>query len=358
MKNYIRTILLVVLGAALVATSANAQARRWQLAPPQNGGMAAWHQLATNGQKQVDEKRSQYTWVELDPLHTGAGYCYADAHAINNSDQVIVDWSDPNDPTCYTWHASLWEKGKWTLVDYPFDPSCGEQQTYLTSITDWGFAFGTWWSLCDYYYEPAAGIDVKSKRWSSLPDIPGFYNQGISMSDNGLAAGFAWNADNTVFKHWVWDGSKYIFPTFKHNWDVNTWWAGPLFINNRGQIAGEYFDTTLNRERGYLQEGSNITSFDAPNAPDGTKPTGTWVNGMNNDGFLLLVGEYDNPNSPYYPDTSFLFKAGKFTALPNPPGTYGVMSYPAVFGVNERGDMVGRWWDTNNQAHTYIAFKH
>jgi hypothetical protein len=45
---------------------------------------------------------------------------------------------------------------------------------------------------------------------------------------------------------------------------VNTGWAGPIFINNRGQIAGEYFDKTLGYERAYLQEGSRITILDVP----------------------------------------------------------------------------------------------
>ena len=161
MKNYIRTILLLTLGVALATASASAQARRNQLAPPQNGGMAAWHQLATDGQNQADSKQAKYTFVELDPQGKGPGYCYADAFAINTSDQVVVNWEEGDN--CEIGHASLWDRGKWKLLDYPVDPNCAAPNTYLTSLTDWGFALGTYWSACPY--EPAGGVYVKTRRW-------------------------------------------------------------------------------------------------------------------------------------------------------------------------------------------------
>ena len=149
MKNLIRRTWMLALGIVVFAGGASAQARQHQLAPRQNGGMAAWHQLA-DGQKKLDSRQSQYTWLELDPLGTATGYCYADPHAINNSEQIVVNWGDPNDPTCGIFHASLWDKGKWKLLDYPVDPNCAEPATYLTSITDWGHAFGGYWSSCPY----------------------------------------------------------------------------------------------------------------------------------------------------------------------------------------------------------------
>jgi len=354
MKISIRTVCFVILGVVLAAVSASAQAKRWQLAPPLNGGMAASQpvaadsKLATSAPKKLNPEQSRYTWLELDPLGTGKGYCYADAHAINDFDQVVVDWSDPSD--CNILHASLWDKGNWKLLDYAVDPNCAEPASYLTSINIWGFAFGTYWSGCPY--EPAGGVNVKSTHWTLLPDIPGYpYNQGFSMNDFGVAVGVDANLDMTVFQHWIWDGHKYIFLSFPSDWDVNTWWAGPLFINDWGQIAGEYFDKTQKRERGYLQEGAKITAFDAPGNPDGT-----YVNGMTNTGYLLLIGSFSDPNSPYYPNTSFLYKQGKFTALPNPPVQNPV--WVTVFGVNDRGDLVGRWLDTNNNMHTYFALRH
>jgi len=351
MRIYTRTFWSIVLGIALLGVSASAQGRKWQFAPPQNGGPAARHQVERGVQK-LDPKQSGsgYTWLELDPSGQGVGYCYADAHALNNADQVVINWSDPSD--CNIWHASLWDKGKWLPLDYTCSPSCTEPASYLTGITHSGFAFGTYWSMCpDGPYEPAGGVNVKSRQWSLLPNILGYpLNQGFSLSDNGVAVGVASNPDSTAFQHWIWDGSAYTFLTFPDDWDVNTWWAGPLFINNRGQIVGQYYDTKLKYERGYLQEGSTITILDLPGNPDG----GTYVNGINNEGYALLAGSYD-AGSPYYPSASFVYKQGNFTQLPAPP--FNDMTLWFIFNVTDHGDMIGRWWDSNNQIHTFIAFR-
>jgi hypothetical protein len=154
-----------------------------------------------------------------------------------------------------------------------------------------------------------------------------------------------------IYQHWVWDGHKYVFPTFQDNWEVNTGWAGPIFINNRGQIAGEYFDKTLGYERAYLQEGSRITILDVP----GNSNVGTYANGINNEGYVLLCGDYDE-GSPHYPFASFVYRQGKYTQLPTPP--FDDVNMWFIFNVNDRGDMIGRWWDSNNLIHTFIAVHH
>ncbi len=59
---------------------------------------------------------------------------------------------------------------------------------------------------------------------------------------------------------------------------------------------------------------------------------------------------------PYSPRTSFLFRKGNFTPLPHVPFADAVWS--DVLGVNERGDMVGRYRDSNGNWHVYVAFKH
>ncbi|HME33251.1 MAG TPA: hypothetical protein VKG65_10905 [Terriglobales bacterium] len=343
----IRQALIAVAIVLFAAGSVTGQTRRYPAYPTNTNRVIAGAQA-----QKSDPKQAEYTFVELDPLGQGVGYCYADAHAINNSDQVVVDWSDPAD--CNVLHASLWDKGKWALLDYPVDPNCAEPATYLTSLTDWGFAFGTYWSACPY--EPAGGVYVKTRRWYFLPDIPGYpYNQGVSMSDNGLALGGAsvWDSESNqwINKHWLWDGRRYIFPTYPSEWDVSAFWAGPLFINNKGQIVGQFVDIATGRMRGFLQYGSKLTAFDAPGNPT----EGTFVNDMNNAGYAVLAGIYDDDASPYYPSTSFLLREGKFTALPHVP--FDDVAWSVVFGVNDRGDMVGRWWDSNNNMHPYVAFR-
>lgn len=342
-----RVVLCIVfLGITLVASSAFAQGRRYP-APDTRGAGRHTHPLSATVPQAADPEQAKYTFVELDPLGQGVGYCYADAHAINNSDQVVVDWSDPAD--CNMLHASLWDKGKWTSLDYPVDPNCASPATYLTSINNWGFAFGGYWSACPF--ETSGGVYVKTRQWSFLPNIKGFpYNQGFSMNDFGVATGVMVDADFAVYKHYIWDGRKYWFPTFPANWDVNDWWEGPLFINDFGRIAGQYEDTAVGRRRAYIQHGPKLTVFDAPG-----NPVRTSVNGIDNAGNALLIGRYDE-GSKYYPVRSFIRRQGVFTPLPNVPFEGAVETY--VYGLNDRGDISGIWVDSSDLTHAFVAFRH
>lgn len=341
---------IVLFGIVAAASSATAQVRRYPTIPPNPGHVIPGAQARTLRTLQApDLTQATYSFLTIDPQ--GQGHAYADAHGLNDARQVVVDWCDTAD--CNVSHASLWDDGKWTTLDY-VDSNCPDAGTYFTSLDNQGVAFGTYWSIsCNY--EPAAGIDVKTGRWFALPDMKDFpFNQGISMSNNGLAAGVAWSGAAwitvNVIQHWIWDGRKYLFPTFPPDWDVSGFWAGPLFINDRRQIAGQYVDSKSGRMRGYFQDGSKVTIFDAPGDPSG----GTYVNGMTDSGDLLLIGIYDE-NSPYYPFHSFSWRRGVFTALPNVPfpdttGTF-------VFGLNNRGDISGRWVDSSGLDHAFVAYR-
>lgn len=297
---------------------------------------------------QPDATQAYYAFLTIDPQ--GVGHYCVDAHALNNAGQVVVDWSD--DPNCaVNYHAWLWDKGRWTSLDY-LDPNCPEVSTYLTSLTSWGFAFGSYWGDCPY--EPAGGVYVKTRQWYFLPDISGFpYNQGFSMTNNGLAVGVAVNSDFTVFQHWFWDGKKYSSQTYPTTWDVNDWWAGPLFINDSGRIAGQYWDlaTPDQRRRAFFQDGAKLTVFDAPDNPD--KPMRTGVNGINNAGEVLVIGRYLE-NGTSYP-ASFIWRRGIFTPLPNVPFEDAVETY--VYGLNDRGDISGIWVDSSNLVHAFVAYR-
>jgi len=171
------------------------------------------------------------------------------------------------------------------------------------------------------------------------------------MSNTGLAVGAASDTPLwTTATHWIWDGKKYQFPTFPAGWDVSGEWAGPLFINDWGEIAGQYVDVQSGLMRGYLQSRGRVTTFDAPGNPTG----GTYVNGMTNTGTVLLVGLYDE-SSPYYPQHCFSMVGGVFTALPNVPFADAASTY--VWGLNDRGDISGVWIDTGGLWHAFVAFR-
>lgn len=344
---------LAFLSIMLVAFSATAQTRRYPTNPANRGGGIAGTQARSLSVPRIpDADQAKYIFLNIDPQ--GVGHCYIDAHAFNYFRQLVVDWSDPNDPTCNALHASLWGHGTWTSLDF-VDQNYPDMSTYLTSLNEWGIAFGVYWSNSyPYLPQPAAGINVRTGRWSVLPDTEDLpYNQGFSMNNNGLVVGVATDLDNSVFKHWIWDGRKYHFPAFPADWDVSTNWAGPLFINDFGQIAGQYVDRKSGRMRGYFQDGwygGKVTTFDAPGHPSG----GTYVNRMTNSGNLLLIGLYDE-TSPYYPAHSFSWRRGVFTSLPNVPFRDAVLTH--VFGLNDQGDICGVWWDNNNLGHAFVGYR-
>ena len=318
------------LGIALVAFSANAQIKRSPPIPANPGGVILGTQAHPLSAPQTrDAHEANYEFLSIDPQ--GKGHCYTDAHGLNNARQVVVLWTD--DCITYNTHASLWDEGKWTSLDF-VDPNCPDAGTGFESLNNRGIAFGAYWSYtCNY--ATAAGIHVKTGRWFVLPDIKGLpYNQGISMSNNGRATGAA--SDTIMFnvnKHWIWDGGKYLFPIFPANWDVSGFWAGPLFINDSGPIAGQYVENSTSsprygRMRGYFQDGSEVTTFDAPGEP----PMDTYVNGITNSGDVLLSG-----CNPYPACSNFSWRRGVFAPLPNVPFPDAVET--SVFGLNERGNI-------------------
>jgi hypothetical protein len=294
-----------------------------------------------------DRDEVNYRFLTIDP--EGRGHCYIDAHSLNDAGQVVVDWTD-NCNAYSNMHAARWDAGLWTSLDY-VDQSCPDMATYLTSYNDRGIAFGTYYSVsCNY--EPAAGIDVKTDKWFVLPYVKGFpINQGFCMSNNGLAVGQA-STDLTysVNQSWIWDGSKYSFPTYPANWDVSALYAGPFMINDLGRIVGYYVDNTSGVTHGFLQEGQQLTTIDAPGDPFFTA-----LDKITDSGNVLVLGFYSDEDSPYYPAHNWIWRAGDFTSLPNVPFAGAVWTY--VWGLNERGDLSGEWLDSNGLEHAFVALR-
>jgi hypothetical protein len=302
--------------------------------------------LANPAARAQVQPQANYEFRVIDP--GGQGQLYVDAHGINNARQVVVSWS----PDWIACNAALWQENprthedNWTPLNYT-DPNCPDAGTYLTSLNDRGIAFGVYWT---YDCQPAAGVNIRKGTWFCLPDINDFpYNQGISMNNTGQAVGAALDDDSLV-KHWIWDGRRYVFPSFPADWDVSAFWAGPLFINDPGQIAGQYLNLSTGRWRGFFQEGRGVTTFEAPGDSTDTK-----VNGLTSSGDLLLVGIYADPNNPYYPYHSFTWRNGVFTPLPNVPFEGAVLTW--VYGLNDRGDLCGVWVDQEGLNHAFVAFK-
>jgi hypothetical protein len=335
---------IFLLGAALVTSSAFAQARRYPAVPTNPGHPVPGVQArALRTPQAPDLTQADYSFLTIDP--EGVPHCWLDVHALNDARMAVVEWTD--DCVNMILHSWLWNGGRWTSLDW-VDKNCPDTGTQFESLNDRGIAFGTYWSAsCNY--EPASGVNVRTGQSFALPNPLGFqFSQGTSMSENGLAVGWAWNSMSEPAEHWMWDGVQYHFPTYPPDWDV-TPWGGPLLINNAGQIAGFYIDKATGVAHGFFQDGANTTIIDAPGASGGT-----FVNGLTKDGTVLLIGGYDQ-GSPDYPARSFTWKHGVFKPLPNVP--FPDSTWTTVTGINMRGDLSGLWIDGNGGWNAFIALR-
>lgn len=129
--------------------------------------------------------------------------------------------------------------------------------------------------------------------------------------------------------------------------------------NDRGQIVGNFGDAN-SQTHSYLETGSHFSDFDDPLAGTTSNPysvvTGTVAFGVNN--FDQIVGTYV-PNAPNNVEHSFLLSGGKFLTI-DPPGAANLAgaSYTnnldEAGNINDLGQIVGGYTDTNGVTHGYL----
>ena len=126
--------------------------------------------------------------------------------------------------------------------------------------------------------------------------------------------------------------------------------TGPSAINNVGQIVGFYFDNTVTemfpngRARGFLYDNGVFSSFDVTGARV-TLP-------MDINDHAQIVGFYgDSDMVPH----SFLLEDRRFTIIEVPfPGVV----FTEVSGINNRGQIVGRYLESNPDNIVNPFFNH
>jgi uncharacterized membrane protein len=105
-------------------------------------------------------------------------------------------------------------------------------------------------------------------------------------------------------------------------------------INNSGQIAGTYSDSSSGRNRGFLLSGGMYTSIDFPGAVE------TYVQGLSNDGKIVGFFTHGGGFGDTYP---FVLSGGVFSALPEAPGSLSGNTRP--WSINTSGQIVGEYVD-------------
>lgn len=118
-------------------------------------------------------------------------------------------------------------------------------------------------------------------------------------------------------------------------------------IRNDGTLVGRYKDGG-GISQGFVQEGTNLTTFNV------TGTTATFAGGI--DSFGRIAGLYRNATNPeiqhgFIRETNGTFTTSDGTVTFHPPGAVEV----EVFGLNDRGQIVGEYADAGGARHGFIA---
>ncbi len=108
-------------------------------------------------------------------------------------------------------------------------------------------------------------------------------------------------------------------------------------INNNDVVAGDFYDSILHRQRGFLMHGSSVIKFDYPGA------SATIASAINDSS--VSVGEYFD-GTGYH---GFVRYNGRFVSLdhPNAAGTWAT-------GINNTGQISGTYQDSNGANHGFV----
>jgi probable HAF family extracellular repeat protein len=161
--------------------------------------------------------------------------------------------------------------------------------------------------------------------------------QPVAINDQGQVIGFA-RARNGESRALLWQGGHTI-----------TLWrslqnATPAAINNRGQIVGSRGDRALLWANGRVRDLGNLggkkTAYTSPSA---------WATDLNLNGQVVGTSRAakGTPHPPYH---AFLWEKGKMTDLGVPKGDMG----SEAWGINERGQVLGRSYDKNGKYHLFV----
>jgi probable HAF family extracellular repeat protein len=182
------------------------------------------------------------------------------------------------------------------------------------------------------------GFFRSKKGKYTLLDFPrANLTEAVGINDDGQVVG-DYRDSSGRFHGFFWDAG--LFLTIDVPFPEATL-TGPNGINNVGQIVGFYFDNNATElfpnghAHGFLYDNGIFTSFDFPDS-SATLPTDINDHGQ-------IVGVYaDNENIDI--PHGFLLENGRFTTINVP---FPDVIFNDVSGINNRGQIVGRYLESN-----------
>ena len=257
---------------------------------------------------QAQGATSKISYVTVD--HPGAATTTS-LTCINDFDEYLGFYDDAQG----NMHAFEGKKGEthFKPIDYP-----GAVQTYAFRINSWGEIVGTYFDK-DGYQHGFLRLPDLFAQWTPLYfsfDFPGAAQTKLSLFELGTGLG-----------------------------------TSAFGLNNWGEIAGQYADKN-GVGHGFYGSFEGFTSYSEPDA--GPVPGffgGSGLSGINDFGDMAGGFASDNPLDPLLAH-GFMLHKGQVTVI-DPPASF----LTQVFGINNRGDVSGFYYDAHRLGHGYIYNK-
>jgi hypothetical protein len=264
-------------------------------------------------------------------------------------------------PGGFMYRDSLFGRGSFTrLRDVP-----GSQVAGHLGINDRGLIAGLFVDadavpVGDGFFDTAHGFVQDRRGGTDTFDVPGAtVTAPGGINDRGEVAGFWIDTGDIPPGGQAPPGSVGGFVRDRRG-DIDTFEV-PYFrlhnvsdINNRGQIVGYYDDPGLAGGGGFLRDrDGSFTDIRYPGA------SYTIIHGFNDRG--QVVGSYLEAGAAPNPDGTiprnavhaFVWDDGRFTSF-DVRGSI----YTQAFGINNRGDIVGGYYDTSGRRHGFVRDRH
>jgi probable HAF family extracellular repeat protein len=270
---------------------------------------------------------------------TVPGWVYPGAFGINNEGVIVGNCDQLSSPPIQP--GFIDRGGDFTLVILPADVAGGapnpafgvEFLGELEGINDAGTAIGEY-TDADGVFHPflrhADGSITYLPNAVSGPDAVTLLN---GINNHGVCVGSVWpdllsTEPPTAF---VLEREHYTLFDLPNATETSA-----NGINDQNEIVGWYFDAT-GYEHAFLKRGEVYTSFNVPEVPGGAYPlgVGTFAFGINNRG--QIVGEYYDDSGITH---GFLLWEGVFTTVDFPGQE---LTGNALQSINDHGEAVGTY---------------
>ncbi len=179
-------------------------------------------------------------------------------------------------------------------------------------------------------------------------DVPGLYSVTVtSMNNNGDVVGTGGHASGTG--SWAQGFLRFANGKVILIMIPGAVSTSPEAINDRGLVAGSYFDST--GDHGFVRDGSgNFTLFDDPEVVSGKEERGTFVTGIESDG--TVAGYYTGKTGTGHGFVRDPF--GNFTNFDAPDAGTGFLIGTFPLSINEAGEISGYYVDDHGGEQGFV----